>query len=121
MNDFADQQRRTARLVRVCYAHYVAPVRVTPEQLYALCQLTWITKGGPNLDDRLADNTRKVIAPALMVLTGADISATAMDELPEQLKEAKAPTEITRLLESRISTPHSGTLPAVGSPSIGAK
>jgi hypothetical protein len=98
MNTHADRERRTARLVRACYAHYVAPGKVTAEQLYALCKLTWITKGGAKLDDGLPDNTRTVIAPALMVLTGASITATAMPELPDQLKEAKAPPDIVRLV-----------------------
>lgn len=67
-------QRRTARLVRACYAGYVAPGRVTAKQLYALCQLTWITKGGANQDGGLPDNTRAVVAPALRVLIGARLT-----------------------------------------------
>lgn len=102
MNDHVDRERRTARVVRACYTRYIAPRRVTAKQLYALCQLTWITKGGANLNHGLPDNTRKVVAPALTALTGARITATAMSDLPDQLKRAHALPELVRLVENPL-------------------
>lgn len=97
MSKHTEQERRTARMVRAAYGRYVAPGRATAEQLHALCMLTWITKGGANLEHGLPDNTRAVVAPALRALTGADITATELGELPEQLSDAKAPIAIVRL------------------------
>ncbi len=102
MSEHVDRERRTARLVRACYAHYVSPGNATAEQLYALCKLTWITKGGANLDDGLPDNTRTVVGPALRALTGASVTATSMRELPEQLKQARAAPEIVRLVAKPV-------------------
>ena len=96
---WVERERRTARLIRACFAAYVRPTRPTAEQLYALCKLTWITKGG---DDDLPDNTASVVAPALSTLTGIELSAGSPSDLAKELRSHDVDEAVVRLASRPI-------------------
>ncbi len=88
---WVDRERRTALLVRACYDRCVRKHRrLSHEVIYALCRLTWITKGG----GEVADSTRAVVAPALSTLLRLNLTATTVKELASELRGAGVPTEI---------------------------
>lgn len=89
-----ERERRTSKLIRACYATYVAAREPTAEQLYALCKLTWLSKGKGG---DLTDNTAAVVAPAFSLLTGREFTATSRAELVQELVAIDAPELIVSL------------------------
>jgi hypothetical protein len=94
METWVERERRTGRLVRACFATYVNARTPTADQLYAVCKLTWITKGG---DDGLADNTSSVVAPALSTLVGIELSAGTPTVLSAELRSYDVDLVVARL------------------------
>lgn len=92
---WADRERRTSRLIRACYDAYV-PTKGLPSAgvIYALCRLTWITKGGGNGD---TDNTKAVVAPAMSALVGSEIVASSPTELARELRRLGVPDQVASL------------------------
>lgn len=91
---WVERERRTARLIRACFAAYVRPTRPTADELYAVCKLTWITKGGYDI---LPDNTASVVAPALATLTGIELSAGSPSDLAKKLRSHDVDEAVVRL------------------------
>jgi hypothetical protein len=80
-------------LIRACYAEFVRDGEPSPEQVYALCKLTWIIKA----KGRIVDNTRSVVAPALSSLLGVEFGARSPDELTRELRRVRAPEAVLTL------------------------
>jgi len=62
--------------------------------MYALCKLTWITKGG---EGELPDNTGSVVAPALSTLAKVNLVARSPSELGRELRRAGASNDLVKL------------------------
>lgn len=91
---WVDRERRTALLVRACYDRCSSKGRrLSAEDIYALCRLTWMTKG----KGEVTDNTRAVVAPALSALLGLDLTATTVGELASELRAHHVAADIVKL------------------------
>jgi hypothetical protein len=72
---WADRQRRTNRLVRTVAEYVFQANTPSPEQLYGLCKLTWITASFRG-DDAAYINSTKI--PALAGVFDADYSQASL-------------------------------------------
>ena len=94
--EWVERERRTSKLTRACFMAYVDGDAPSPDQIYALCKLTWITKGG-DADANVPDNTRSVVAPALSELIGAKLRATNPTDLAEERRSHAVDEAVVRL------------------------
>jgi hypothetical protein len=79
------RQHATGVLVRACFDS-LAPRNRTAKTLHALARITWINHS-PN--GGVADNTRNVVAPALVDILGIELSAVNIESLVAELREAR--------------------------------
>jgi|GEM_PF-843727 hypothetical protein len=81
----AERKRRTNRLVRKAAAYIFQPQRVvSPEQLFGLCKLTWITN---NCDIENAPYIRSTKIPALGLIFERDFPNDSIQQVAEEISE----------------------------------
>lgn len=86
---WAERIRHTNQLVRVCAGHVFSKRRVSPDQLYGLCKLTWITD---SYSGEAAAYIQSTKIPALCDVFDRDFRDRSLDEIA---------TEIGEIMESR--------------------
>ena len=85
---WAERQRCTNRLVRIIANYILAKPNVSPDQIYGLCKLTWITKSYSDENAKYIESTK---IPALGDIFGRDYSGLTLQ---------KVATDISRILQS---------------------
>jgi len=85
---WAERQRRTNRLVRIIANYILANPNVSPDQIYGLCKLTWITK---SYSDENARYIKSIKIPALGDIFGRDYSRLTLGQVA---------TDISTILQS---------------------
>jgi hypothetical protein len=84
-NRWVVRQRVTAELVRFCYDWLIANhKRLSPQQIYNLTRLTWITKSpDKSVSDKCIESVKK---PALGELFGLKYEYTTIDALARRAR-----------------------------------
>jgi hypothetical protein len=75
---WAERERRTNQLVRIAANYVFEHPPVSPDQLYGLCRLTWITE---SYDDNHAGYVTSVKKPALGQIFGHSFSTTPLTKV----------------------------------------
>ncbi|PQV44257.1 hypothetical protein [Paraburkholderia sp. BL21I4N1] len=96
---WADRQRRTNRLMRTIAAHLFSDSMPppTPDQVYGLCKLTWITKSYSTEDASYIKSTK---IPALGAIFGRDYSGRSLDYVARDIAKTLKSREIEDLIRS---------------------
>jgi len=79
---WANRQRRTNRLVHACYKYLVENRRVKTDTIYALCQLTWISKSYDAKDPKYIASIKM---PALETIFRQDFSKYRPEEIARHI------------------------------------
>ena len=82
-SEWKDRQRRTNRLVRFCFEYIVLTGGLTPENIRALCHLTWITKGDELTSIAYIESAKK---PALETIFRTDYSGFSLQRIAEDIE-----------------------------------
>ena len=81
------RQRRTNRLVRFCAGYLLNQDDVTPEQIYGLCMLTWITSSH---DPQTGAYIKSTKIPGLSHVFDNDFSKMALSEISDKISDISA-------------------------------
>lgn len=81
-SEWAQRQRDTNHLVRLVGEHVFGGGKVTPEQLFGLCKLTWITKSYENAHSSYIWSTK---IPALQKVFGTEYSGWSLQEVADDV------------------------------------
>jgi hypothetical protein len=79
---WADRIRRTNKLVRAVAKHVLENGQATPDQLYGLCKLTWITN---SYEDADAAYIRSTKIPALSDALAIDFDGLSLERVAEEV------------------------------------
>ncbi|SJM93177.1 hypothetical protein CRENPOLYSF2_3120004 [Crenothrix polyspora] len=93
---WAERQRRTNQLVRIAAEYIFNQEIVTSEQLYGLCQLTWITKSKKN-NNAYIKSTK---IPALEHVFQMDFPRMPIEEIAEEVSKILKKPAVKELIIS---------------------
>lgn len=94
---WATRQRDTNRLVRLVAPFALDSKRPTPDQLYGICKLTWITE---NSSSNAAPYIRSTKIPALGLIFKQDFSGLELDEVAERVAGLLRNPEALRVIRT---------------------
>lgn len=91
------RERATATCVRACFDEFIERRHLhSPDYLLALCQLTWLVRGDE------ADNTARVIAPAIGTFLGKELASRTHEDLQKELISTNVPERVRQALKERV-------------------
>lgn len=92
---WANRERNTNRLVRAVTEYLFNRQDVTPNQLYGLCKLTWLTRNHEYLGTSYIKSTK---LPALGEIFGRDFSRTTLTTVADEIASMSGVKEIKPLV-----------------------